>query len=273
VRSIFPFLLLSVCAAPVAAEPAPLLVIIERRFGMTAPGPTLVVYDDGMVVFQSPDVPLKYAGLMDIIPDRSYCMRYFTAHLERPRDLMDRLFPYRVRTLQKHHYVSRSIDLPLTYIWSEGHVVRIYGDWRRRLQGEEAEPEPIPPLPAGLDQTLRLVAELDFPGRTAWLPHSVEVSLYSSSPGSSDSLPWPAEFPGLSHIKRTSTIDDRIMADIELPGHQLGKLCELITARPERASFRIDGRTMIVTSILFRFPQQETWERDIRVFIENNPLR
>ncbi len=121
-RTLLAFLLLSLGCA-VAAEPKPLLVILDRNPWLDVIGsdsPIYAVYDDGTVIYSLEDP----TGTKEL---------FRSQNVTHPEETVKELLTFNPNKVDKHYDLSTATDQITTLIWTPAKTISIYGNWRKPL--------------------------------------------------------------------------------------------------------------------------------------------
>lgn len=265
----FIFLLGILCATG-RAEPQPVLALLEYHFGTRSPGPSLVIYDDGLVVYRSirqipRDGPNEYSWLKDF--------SYLAVTVPDPNAFIRKMFPYAWSALKPRYVLSAATDQSQTYVWHRGQIVEIYGDWREFLGMENYRDMPHGAeivesenkLRRSLPQTLRrFLLDLDQytpADAKPWLPEYIVLNFWKCSHPVDGALSWPMDFPKHVVPYRTSSTGVTEIT-MRLPGSKYPGLAESIGRMSYPGGVNFDGTQYFVTNLSFPFPGESIWRRD-----------
>ncbi len=241
-----------------AAEPRPLLVVVEQspwgsRLG--AEGPTFAIYDDGSVLYKPLTPDPKQRFLRRTVPDA--------------RGLVSTLVTFDRQIAKKNFRLSSKFDEVSTYIWTSTAFLSIYGNWRgadwtmARPQSEirledwtERDFSAEESLSGAVDLLLRRVDSERLQEGSPWLPASLEVSFWPYEDASEESVLWPESWPGLHSPGSEEKAEGKY--SIQLASENLPGLRRLLASRKARAAVLIEGRKM---AVYYRapFPGEAAW--------------
>jgi hypothetical protein len=234
-------------------------------------GPTVVIYDDGLVIYQSPKEILirkrhDYSWVRDF--------RYMAARVQDSTAFIQELFPNAWTALKDRYELSEATDQVTTVLWHRGQIVEIYGDWRRTLPADhygdsvreremvERENAMRHSLPKELRQFLKNLDNLTYTEAKVWLPEMVEIELSKYSRAGTEVVAWPPNFPKPVNI-RYGPVPDIAEADVLLPAKQYAEFQEVLRRTVYPGVVSIDGSNFIVSNFTFPFPGREVWRRDL----------
>ena len=267
-RLFIPFCLVIVT---IQAAAKPLLVLMDFDAWFPSSGPGLVIYDDGVIIYQSPK-EILIRRRHDYTWVKSFC--YMTSHVPDSAAFINRLFPYNWAALKPKYTLSAATDQVTTLLWHSGQIIEIYGDWRRFLEpGDDGDSDPVrsivesenalrQSLPRTFRGFLQGLDRFSDPQAQMWLPEIVNISLYKYTRPVNSPIVWPTDFPRPTNF-RHGPVPEIVETGIALPAQYYLKLRTLLSQTVYPGTVSIDGENYVVSEFTFPFPGEETWKRDL----------
>lgn len=239
--------LITLSAACAAAEPKPILVILEQNPWLHVIGsdsPTFALYDDGTVAYlrdkPTPEEPFHSRRVADA------------------QKAAKELFPFDLAKAKNRYTLSSGTDAVTSVVWTPSKTIRIYGEWRKplKMNGDpnlkalvEHERKMWESLPGEIRQALfRIDKQRKLKG-TAWLPATVEVMFWPYENAGDESILWPEDWPGLLAPNTKKRRED--FYSVYVPSEKLPELRRFLESRKQRGAVLISGKKM---SAIYRFP-------------------
>jgi len=240
--------------APFAPWDGPDPIAVWQVFSVwNSHGPSLVVYEDGEVLYRKGgDVRGEYLHHR-LDPDAL-------------RAVKDRLAATDLREVKSWYDLAPGVtDLPTTFLYvkTAGRVrrIRLYGmsaagstllaSTRFRT---EAQPDAVPDQVGELREYLR---SLTLAEGVPWTPRYIEVSLQPYEYAPDASIHWPKKWPGL---RSSRTIKGEYGYSIFLDWQQHEELSAFLRSRKEKGAIVIDGRKWSA-SLDWVIPREPHWSR------------
>lgn len=260
-----------IVANSLMAESKPLLVLMDFNAWFPSSGPSLVVYDDGLIIYQVPkEILVRERNDYTWVKE----FQYMATRVPDAAVFIQSMFPYSWAALKSKYELSAATDQVSTLLWHRGQIVEIYGDWRRFLEIDhyanfdhgremvEQENALRRSLPKGFREFLqRLDCYADEEAKP-WLPEIVNISLYKYNRTFGNPVTWPSEFPQPMLVQHGSN-PEFVEGHVALPAKHYLQFRELVSRLTSPDVVVIEGTNFILSNFTFPFPGEWVWENDL----------
>lgn len=225
----------------VGASPGadPVLLVYERNPWLMVIGsdsPIFGLYDNGLVIYESGKEATASRFLASSLAPEELQTLLNSLDLEK-------LFPKYDGQMINATNDTDQPTIELYYFEGDApRAVAAYGAARTDETVRERIPKPFL-------QVFDALTSFEAEDASPWLPEFIEVMFWPYEYAPEDSLPWPAEWPGLDDSRTIDRGDGSF--SVYLPSSELERFLAFLKSRGQRQAVLVDGRKCAIS---FRIP-------------------